>query len=89
MAKYYVKCGRIRNVTNGASVEQAAHRVVHAAARSGDGRFLPMRALQPLGLVTAVSEIGFTDPAAVCYPTEWILREVGPFERFTWDRGSQ
>jgi len=82
MAKYYVRCGRLRDVLDSRNMEQAAYRVVQTAARSRDGRFLPLSAVKELGLVTSVSERGFRDKAATCYPTHFILAEVGPFREF-------
>lgn len=87
MAKYYIKCGRIRTLTNGRSREEAVHRAIHQAVRSGDGRFLPIRGLQRFGLVTTVSERGFLDTKATYYYlTHVILAEVGPFAEFNYER---
>ena len=85
MAKYYVRCGRVRRVLAGSSRERVAHDVVQGAARSGDGRALPMIALRGLGLVTSISERGFGDEAAMCYPTHIIINRVGPFEQFRYE----
>lgn len=79
MAKYYVRSGCLRLIISKPTREQAAHVAIHRYARSGDGEFLPIHSLQNLGLITAVSEKGFRDRAATCYPTDMILREVGPF----------
>ena len=85
MAKYYVRSGKLREVVARSSREQAAYDVVQRAARSGDGRFFPIHALQHLGLITTVSERGFQDKAATCYATDGILCRVGSFEQFRAD----
>lgn len=82
MAKYYVHSGRLRGIISCPTREQAAFHVIHREARTGDGRFLPPAALRHLGLVTTVSESGFTGRDAFDYPTDAILRGSGPFGKF-------
>ena len=85
MAKYYVRSGKLREVVARTTREQAAYDVVQQAARSGDGRIFPLHVLEDLGLITAVSERGFQDKAAICYPTDSILCRLGAFEQFRAD----
>ncbi len=75
MPKYYVKCGRVREVVDRESRERAAYDVVQAAAYSGDGR---MSICSPLNSISNACQTCFGMAGAIRGATSRNIASASP-----------